>query len=63
MFDINLDSTDLFGDVANVVGATAVLIKTGFSTRVIVCDSSFVSYITTRPVTQEYGPTSPLASI
>ena len=40
MFDINLDSADLFGDVANVVGATAVLIKAGFSTRVIVCDSS-----------------------
>ena len=39
--DISLDS--LFGDVANVVGATAVLVKAGFSTHAIVCDSFFVS--------------------
>ena len=35
-FDVILDSADLFGDVANVVGATVVLIKTGFSTHAIV---------------------------
>jgi hypothetical protein len=45
-FDVSLDSADLFGDVANVVGATVVIIKTGFSTHAIVRDSFFVSYLT-----------------
>ncbi|KAF8962438.1 glyoxal oxidase [Flammula alnicola] len=51
-FDIVLDSDDLFGDVANVVNATVVIIRPGFSThsinmgqRMVVLESTYTGYV------------------